>query len=70
MKRKELRERLNSLFKEQKFIEARELCSSLEVYFWNGENYTNNPAAAQYDKLGSCTNSYLKCEDGFFVNPF
>lgn len=41
-----------------------------ELVYWNGANYTSNPAAISYDRLGNCNNCFVKCEDGFVEYPF
>jgi len=43
---------------------------NFELMFKNGENYTCNPAAREFDRNGNCTNVFIKCSDGFVEYPF
>lgn len=50
---------------------ANYLHSNFEVYYLSPSwTYTKNRSAAVYDVHGSCTNSFLKCDDGFVPDPF
>ena len=41
-----------------------------ELVYWNGENYTSNPAARTFDRNGNCNNVFIKCIDGVVEYPF
>ena len=48
-----------------------EMTADFEVVFKISENnYTTNKAARVFDSNGSCTNSYMKLEDGYIPYPF
>lgn len=71
MKTQELKSKIEKMINNDDFVSLRNyLYSNFEVYYFNGENYTQNRAAATYNRNGSCTNSYLKCSDGFVADPF
>lgn len=53
------------------YVNLRNFVDSLApLVYYNGESYTENSSAAAYDRLGSCTNCFIKCEDGFVEYPF
>jgi hypothetical protein len=50
--------------------ETGEMIPDYELVYFNGENYTSNPAARTFDKNGNCTNIFIKCSDGVVEYPF
>ena len=67
----ELKSKIEKMIANEEFVSLRNyLYSNFDVYYFNGENYTQNKNAANYDRQGYCTNSFLKCSDGFVADPF
>ena len=71
MTTQELKSKIEKMIANEDFVSLRNyLYSNFDVYYLNGENYTQNKNAAIFNRNGSCINSYLKCEDGFVADPF
>lgn len=73
MKTQEVKTKIEKMIENGNYVGLRNWLDSLAapIYFKVGEeNYTENHAAATYDRNGSCTNSFIKCEDGFIEYPF
>lgn len=71
MKTQELKSKIEKMIANEEFVSLRNyLYSNFDVYCFNGEKYTQNKAAATYNRNGSCANSFLKCSDGFVADPF
>lgn len=71
MKTKELEEKIKKEIKAENFVNLRNwLDENFKCVWFNGHAYTDNPAAAEYDRHGSCTNIYIVCEDGYVEYPF
>lgn len=68
-------DKVNNLFDFQEEFywqhpETGEMLPDFELVFWNGANYTSNPAAKKFDRNGNCTNVFMKCSDGVVEYPF
>ena len=67
----ELQRKIDSMIEKEEFVSLRNfLYSTFDVFYKKENGYTTNKSAAIYNSQGSCTNSYLKCEDGYVVDPF
>ena len=71
MTTKELKTKIEKMIANEEYISLRNfLYSNFDVYYFNGENYAQTKNAASYNRNNTCTNSYLKCDDGFVADPF
>ena len=71
MTTQELNSKIKKMIANEEFVSLRNyLYANFDVYYFKNGNYTKNRAAATYNRNGYCTNSYLKCDDGFVADPF
>jgi hypothetical protein len=71
MKTTELQREIDSMIEKKEFASLRNfLYSTFDIFYKTENGYTTNRSAASYNSQGSCVNSYLKCEDGYVVDPF
>lgn len=72
MKTKEIESKINGMIKNGDFINLKNWIITLRIYYRSQQDdgYTENLAAREFDKNGSCTNSYIRCDDGYIKCPF
>jgi phosphomannomutase len=71
MKTKELQAKINEMSNNEGInVELHNFLDNFKIVYKTGNSYTGNLSARVFDHLGSCTNSFIECEDGYVEYPF